>query len=232
MATSISEAQAELIKYVWGSISKSMDHLSDGDTILTAALSSLAPDDIPHKLRCANCSKLAVNALRLPCCEQAICETCTSHALDERSVGPSSNRTKATRTSPSRAPSASTLRYPRPTVTLTSPCGPPSGYSCVRRRRSEKPLGQKKPTIPRPPRRLMRRSRRCPTPMSLLRWKGRQRRRQTPVKKCLCKNRRRGALTNRPLATSRISRFDLPNSLLLLIVTMLTCPVPDSRTQH
>lgn len=36
----------------------------------------MAPDDIPHKLRCANCSKLAVNALRLPCCEQAICETC------------------------------------------------------------------------------------------------------------------------------------------------------------
>ena len=39
--------------------------------------SSLAPDDIPIKLRCAICSKLAVNAFRLPCCEQAICETCT-----------------------------------------------------------------------------------------------------------------------------------------------------------
>ncbi|KAH6604218.1 hypothetical protein Trco_007664, partial [Trichoderma cornu-damae] len=54
MAVSISEAQVELIN-------------------------SLAPDDIPHKLRCANCSKLAVNALRLPCCEQAICETCHSN---------------------------------------------------------------------------------------------------------------------------------------------------------
>lgn len=45
--------------------------------MLTLA-SSLTPDDIPHKLRCANCSKLAVNAFRLPCCEQAICESCTS----------------------------------------------------------------------------------------------------------------------------------------------------------
>ncbi|KAJ3475028.1 hypothetical protein NLG97_g9604 [Lecanicillium saksenae] len=53
MASSITEAQAELI-------------------------SSLTPDDIPHKLRCANCSKLAVNAFRLPCCEQAICESCHS----------------------------------------------------------------------------------------------------------------------------------------------------------
>ncbi|OAQ98730.1 hypothetical protein LLEC1_04021, partial [Akanthomyces lecanii] len=51
MASSITEAQAALI-------------------------SSLTPDDIPHKLRCANCSKLAVNAFRLPCCEQAICESC------------------------------------------------------------------------------------------------------------------------------------------------------------
>ncbi|POR39358.1 Uncharacterized protein TPAR_00439 [Tolypocladium paradoxum] len=53
MASSISEAQAELI-------------------------SSLSLDDIPMKLRCAICSKLAVNAFRLPCCEQAICETCQS----------------------------------------------------------------------------------------------------------------------------------------------------------
>ncbi|KAG6273957.1 hypothetical protein E4U47_001739 [Claviceps purpurea] len=53
MAIPISEAQAELI-------------------------SSLSPDDIPIKLRCAICSKLAINAFRLPCCEQAICESCQS----------------------------------------------------------------------------------------------------------------------------------------------------------
>ncbi len=38
--------------------------------------SSLSQEDIPAKLRCAICSKLAVNAFRLPCCEQAICEGC------------------------------------------------------------------------------------------------------------------------------------------------------------
>lgn len=37
---------------------------------------SLGPDDIPAKLRCAICSKLAVNSFRLPCCDQAICEDC------------------------------------------------------------------------------------------------------------------------------------------------------------
>jgi hypothetical protein len=41
-------------------------------------ISSLPQDDIPAKLRCAICSKLAVNAFRLPCCEQAICESCQS----------------------------------------------------------------------------------------------------------------------------------------------------------
>ncbi|UZP41349.1 hypothetical protein NXS19_009165 [Fusarium pseudograminearum] len=54
MASTITEAQAELIR-------------------------SLAPDEIPIKLRCAICSKLAVNAYRLPCCEQAICESCQSN---------------------------------------------------------------------------------------------------------------------------------------------------------
>lgn len=42
----------------------------------------MAPDDIPHKLRCANCSKLAINAFRLPCCEQAICESCTPLSVE------------------------------------------------------------------------------------------------------------------------------------------------------
>ncbi|APA15124.1 hypothetical protein sscle_14g098940 [Sclerotinia sclerotiorum 1980 UF-70] len=41
-------------------------------------ISSLSQDEIPIKLRCAICSKLAVNAFRLPCCDQAICETCHS----------------------------------------------------------------------------------------------------------------------------------------------------------
>jgi hypothetical protein len=48
-----------------------------GHTMLTLTCRSLPADEIPIKLRCANCSKLAFNAFRLPCCEQAICETCT-----------------------------------------------------------------------------------------------------------------------------------------------------------
>ncbi|KAI3336473.1 hypothetical protein HD806DRAFT_7225 [Xylariaceae sp. AK1471] len=38
--------------------------------------SSLTQDELPTKLRCAICSKLAVNAFRLPCCETAICDSC------------------------------------------------------------------------------------------------------------------------------------------------------------
>lgn len=52
---------------------------------LTPRPSSLAHDDIPIKLRCAICSKLAVNAYRLPCCEQAICENCELLPLAELS---------------------------------------------------------------------------------------------------------------------------------------------------
>lgn len=33
-------------------------------------------DDIPIKLRCAACNKLANNAFRMPCCDQSICEDC------------------------------------------------------------------------------------------------------------------------------------------------------------
>lgn len=42
----------------------------------TELVSSLTEDDIPTKLRCAICSKLAVNAYKLPCCEQLIDENC------------------------------------------------------------------------------------------------------------------------------------------------------------
>ncbi|CAJ2509945.1 Uu.00g058450.m01.CDS01 [Anthostomella pinea] len=39
---------------------------------------SLTQDELPTKLRCAICSKLAIEAFRLPCCETAICENCQS----------------------------------------------------------------------------------------------------------------------------------------------------------
>jgi hypothetical protein len=34
---------------------------------------------IPSKTRCANCSALAFNAFRLPCCDQNICQDCKYH---------------------------------------------------------------------------------------------------------------------------------------------------------
>ncbi|GAB7337546.1 hypothetical protein MBLNU457_g2862t1 [Dothideomycetes sp. NU457] len=37
---------------------------------------SLAVNDIPIKLRCTTCNKLAINAFKLPCCDQSICDTC------------------------------------------------------------------------------------------------------------------------------------------------------------
>ncbi|KAH8690256.1 hypothetical protein BGW36DRAFT_420625 [Talaromyces proteolyticus] len=45
-------------------------------TGLLEIVNSLTQDDIPYKLRCAICNKLAINAFRLPCCDQAICENC------------------------------------------------------------------------------------------------------------------------------------------------------------
>ncbi|KAL4791534.1 hypothetical protein BDV19DRAFT_370339 [Aspergillus venezuelensis] len=44
--------------------------------------SSLIQDEIPFKLRCAICNKLAVNAFKLPCCDQAICENCQASLPD------------------------------------------------------------------------------------------------------------------------------------------------------
>ncbi|CAG8937832.1 unnamed protein product [Penicillium salamii] len=44
--------------------------------------STLAQDEIPFKLRCAICNSLAVNAFRLPCCDQSICETCQTSLSD------------------------------------------------------------------------------------------------------------------------------------------------------
>lgn len=47
----------------------------------TLKTSSLPQDEVPFKLRCAICSKLAVNAFKTPCCEQMICENCRESPL-------------------------------------------------------------------------------------------------------------------------------------------------------
>ncbi|KAK3722262.1 hypothetical protein LTR37_002695 [Vermiconidia calcicola] len=38
---------------------------------------SLPVEVVPAKLRCASCNKLAANAVKLPCCDQSICELCS-----------------------------------------------------------------------------------------------------------------------------------------------------------
>ncbi|KAJ5108152.1 hypothetical protein N7456_004827 [Penicillium angulare] len=44
--------------------------------------STLPRDEIPMKLRCSVCNTLAVNAFRLPCCDQSICEPCQTSLSD------------------------------------------------------------------------------------------------------------------------------------------------------
>ncbi|KAI9726613.1 MAG: hypothetical protein M1828_000980 [Chrysothrix sp. TS-e1954] len=40
--------------------------------------STLTPEEVPVKLRCASCNKLVQEAFRLPCCDQNICGSCHS----------------------------------------------------------------------------------------------------------------------------------------------------------
>ncbi|KAH0148867.1 hypothetical protein KCU82_g13343, partial [Aureobasidium melanogenum] len=44
--------------------------------------SSLTQSEIPTKLRCATCSKLAVNAFKLQCCDSSICQDCQATLPD------------------------------------------------------------------------------------------------------------------------------------------------------
>ncbi|MCJ1473185.1 hypothetical protein MMC13_001836 [Lambiella insularis] len=45
--------------------------------------SSLTMEEIPMKLRCSVCSLLAVGAVRMPCCDQNLCESCEASLEDE-----------------------------------------------------------------------------------------------------------------------------------------------------
>jgi hypothetical protein len=42
----------------------------------TNSHSTLLPEEIPAKLRCGLCTLVAVNAVKLPCCETSICDKC------------------------------------------------------------------------------------------------------------------------------------------------------------
>ncbi|PNS16119.1 hypothetical protein CAC42_4520 [Sphaceloma murrayae] len=52
------------------------------DPAVIELANSLAPGDIPVKLRCATCSKLAFNAFKIPCCDQSICDKCQASLPD------------------------------------------------------------------------------------------------------------------------------------------------------
>ncbi|KAF2764530.1 hypothetical protein EJ03DRAFT_281861, partial [Teratosphaeria nubilosa] len=44
---------------------------------------SLEQDDIPAKFRCASCNQVAVDAVKLPCCDQAVCNACSQTLGDD-----------------------------------------------------------------------------------------------------------------------------------------------------
>ncbi|KAH9832678.1 hypothetical protein Tdes44962_MAKER00157 [Teratosphaeria destructans] len=44
---------------------------------------SLEQDDIPAKFRCASCNQVAVDAVKLPCCDQAVCYACSQTLGDD-----------------------------------------------------------------------------------------------------------------------------------------------------
>ncbi|KAK5118335.1 hypothetical protein LTR62_002848 [Meristemomyces frigidus] len=52
-----------------------------GDVAVEVA-NSLALDDVPAKLRCANCNKLCIEGVKLPCCDQNICGPCSKDLSD------------------------------------------------------------------------------------------------------------------------------------------------------
>lgn len=126
---------------------------------LTIFHSSLSPDDIPIKLRCAICSKLAINAFRLPCCEQAICETCMCGR--PRDTKAYTDLVQVNQIFLLPAPSANTpLSLPK-TATPTSPCEPQSGSFSALPKRSERRVGPRKPKTLRLRRQLRRPSSPC-----------------------------------------------------------------------
>ncbi|QDS75058.1 hypothetical protein FKW77_006578 [Venturia effusa] len=51
--------------------------------LATELSKTLSEDEVPVKLRCAVCNKLAVNAFRFICCEQNICDHCNSKLSEQ-----------------------------------------------------------------------------------------------------------------------------------------------------
>ncbi|ROV94694.1 hypothetical protein VSDG_06185 [Cytospora chrysosperma] len=68
---------------------------------LAELISSLPQDEVPIKLRCAICSKLAVNAFRTPCCEQmalrSTCPVCEHTPISQDDCKPNKSLRMTTR---------------------------------------------------------------------------------------------------------------------------------------
>lgn len=102
------------------------------------SFSSLSQDDIPFKLRCAICNKLAVNAFRLPCCDQAICENCKHFTTQPRHNNLSWLLQNLQARHPFRihVPYARIPHSPPTSANQTKPSEQPSKRSSVRKKRN------------------------------------------------------------------------------------------------
>ncbi|MCJ1401226.1 hypothetical protein MMC11_004438 [Xylographa trunciseda] len=55
----------------------------DAAAVAAEVAASLTMEEVPMKLRCSVCSLLAVGAVRMPCCEQNLCENCEANLDNE-----------------------------------------------------------------------------------------------------------------------------------------------------
>ena len=100
-------------------------------------------DEIPVKLRCAACNRLAVNAFRMPCCDQSICEDCR-YKTTLMPITVILNLSKAKPRSPKHALSAYMNLSRQTTANQTKPCGLQSRCFFERRAWNAMQCGRKK----------------------------------------------------------------------------------------
>jgi hypothetical protein len=119
--------------------------LSDDAVLRQRPFSSLSQEEIPIKLRCAICPKLAVNAFRLPCCETAICESCKFlSAVARYCLIIDQTVFQVKQVCRAHVPSANIRHCPPRTASRIRRYAQPFASFCARRRRSGKAAGQRK----------------------------------------------------------------------------------------
>lgn len=96
--------------------------VTDCSVIVLTIGRSLPQEDIPARLRCANCNKLAIDAVKLPCCDQSLCLLCKSLLLHLSELA-CADPAKAPKISPMLAQSAATAPSPRMTASRTRVLG-------------------------------------------------------------------------------------------------------------